>query len=157
MKRSREELEIIPEGWKQEPQMNSLKVETQYKIKKFSRSPVKDLINTFELLSRKTHTNECLDKSGYSDKNKTKTDIPSVRNVIQVKQNIPVGRKKEKLPPAKKVWTRLKSGLFGWKTQTVSKSFLPNNVSKTRQDIPPKIDIFVGGGKRGHQIMKIRK
>ena len=146
-KRSREELEKIPGGWKQEPQMNSLKVETQYEIKKFSRSPVKDLIHTFELLSRKTH--ECPDKSGYSDNNKPKTDIPSVRNVIQVKQNIPVGRKREKLPPAKKVWTKLKSGLFGWKTQTVSKSFLQNNVSETRQDIPPKINIFGGGGQKG--------
>ena len=180
LKRRREQFEIIPEDWKQETKGENLNVETYTTITQFSRSPVKDLIQTFELLSRKNL--EGPDKSGCSGKNKT--DIPAVRTDVQetrVKQNIPVGRKEEKLLPAKKVWTKLKSGLFGWSTvgrakkqstgtnsrtpgklkvaQTVSKSCLPNNVSETRQKIPQKIMIFFlgGGGKRGHLLTKKRK
>ena len=130
---------------------NSLYVE-QIKNIKLRKSPVKDLIHTFELMARKNleeHSTKIEDKPA---------DLKTCTQ--EVKPIIPVGRT-EKLPPAKKVWTKLKSGLFGWKLiaqpTKPSKGFKPstsgkvgtvkmgsqmNKTSETRQIKPPKILFF---------------
>ena len=102
----------------------------------------------------------------------TQTDIQSVKTgpkmkETKVKQDIPIGRK-EKPPPAKKVWTKLKSGLFGWSTvgraekpspgiksrtpgklaKTVHHDLM-NNMSKTRQIIPPSTSVL---NSEGHEV-----
>ena len=109
------------------------------------------------------------------------TDIPTVKTgkfeEQNVKPNIPIGGK-DKPPPARKVWTQLKSGLFGWKTLarptipssgnkprktgtsaktvTVFENSHVNKISKTRQYLPPKL-IFLWGGRRVQYLTKLRK
>ena len=145
---------------------NSLYVE-QIKNIKLRKSPVKDLIHTFELMARKNleeHSTKIEDKPA---------DLKTCTQ--EVKPIIPVGRT-EKLPPAKKVWTKLKSGLFGWKLiaqpTKPSKGFKPstsgkvgtvkmgsqmNKTSETRQIKPPKILFFRGGGRWVQVLVKIGK
>ena len=94
-----------------------------------------------------------------------------------MKPDIPIGGK-SKPPPVKKVLTLLKSGLFGWKTvgrptipsngnkskrpgtsaKTVSvfENSHTNKVSKTQQNIPPKV-IFGGRGAEGSTFNETQK
>ena len=94
------------------------------------------------------------------------TNIPTdLKTKAQEAPIIPVGRI-QKPPPAKKVWTRLKSGLFGWKytaqptipsrgsnSRTPGKSVMKESpkhkISETWRDKPPKTSFFGGGGKVG--------
>ena len=209
MKREREPEVTRPKCWKEIENKVNLNVEPLINIKKFPRSPVKDLIHSFEQLANKN----ILEGNKHSGQNKIviktasfqkipsnkiersnikpavsisnricnnmqlkpecstiptneHTDKPTVKTGgfedKTVKPNIPIGGKQKPLP-ARKVWTRLKSGLFGWKTlarptipssgisaKTVSvfQTSQMNKLSKTRQDSPPKL-IFFGGGGRG--------
>ena len=82
----------------------------------------------------------------------------------------------QKPPPAKKGWTKLRSGLFGWKYTAQptkpSKGFTPrtsgkmgnvvkespkNKTSETWQDKPPEILFFGGGGKMGPSLSEKTK
>ena len=158
LKRGRED--EVPNGRKLFDNKSSLNVEPQSNIR-FQKSPVKDLIATFELLAKNN-----LDEN--SSKNLTKHPPTDLKTVTQEeKPVIPVGRKL-KPPQAKRVWTQLRSGLFGWKSVaqptkpskgniprtsgtrgnivTILKESPANKVSKTRQNEPPKL--FGGWGCR---------
>ena len=172
MKRGREPNDARPKGWKDSTNQVNLNVETGTKIKKFPRSPVKDLINSFELLAKKNlerdknsrqkktagfHKPTSKKNESFSTKpavrNSEKicnkmflkpecsnkptdehTDIPTVKTgkfeEQNVKPNIPIGGK-DKPPPARKVWTQLKSGLFGWKT--LARPTIPSIGNKPRK------------------------
>ena len=217
MKREREPEVTRPKCWKEIENKVNLNVEPLINIKKFPRSPVKDLIHSFEQLANKN----ILEGNKHSGQNKIviktasfqkipsnkiersnikpavsisnricnnmhlkpecstiptneHTDKPTVKTGgfedKTVKPNTPIGGKQKPLP-ARKVWTRLKSGLFGWKTlarptipssgisaKTVSvfQTSQMNKLSKTRQDSPPKL-FFLGGGAEGPLVIKTKK
>ena len=215
MKREREPEDTRPEGRKDMKNKVNLNEEPIFNIKKFPRSPVKDLIYSFEQLTKKnlegsktSSQNKVVTKTAgfqkipstniersntgpaISSSNKIcnnmylkpecsniptneQTDRPTVKpgriKDKVVKQNIPVGGKQKPLP-AKKVWTRLKSGLFGWKTlarPTISPSGEPaktvsviqpsqvNKISKIRQYSPP--ELIFGGEGTGYQLFNKTK
>ena len=198
-KREREPEGSKPEGWKSETV--NLNGEPELNIKKFPKSPVRDLIHSFEQIAKKnlngskpqqvSQVSQRVSQSGITKKTHNMylkpecsnrptdehTDRPTVkpgRNEDKpVNQNIPVGVN-QKLPPTK-VWTRLKSGLFGWKTVARARTLrtsgpatvatVPviqptqvNRNSETRQTLPPKL-IFFWGGERWetNHFTKLRK
>ena len=216
-----EKKETIPEGRKENStETICLRVKADKTITKItaSRSPVKDLIKTFEKLqqsgnhetstqnkikSQVGNNNKLTESFKITSRNETSSNIPSisqpsgnnsagnfsktsrnenfsdnppVRNSQdddnksgQKEQIIPV-KSKPKPTSSRRVWTKLKSGLFGWKysktvsvpskpshgklsniskisTQTRIKNFETNSVTETHQVLPPKT-FFWGGAVR---------
>ena len=95
LKRGREE--EVPDGRRILDNQKSLNVEPN-KNTRLQKSPVKDLINTFELLAKRN-----LDE--HSSKNVTKIPPTDLKTEAQEEEPvIPVGRT-PKPPPAKRVWT----------------------------------------------------
>ena len=103
--------------------MNKISVEkdgSQYVIK----SPVKDLISLFEKnVDCVVEGADCSNVQEYKNVRMGKANIPACGMTKPAEESsVPDGRKVKK-----KVWMRLKSGLFGWKVITVK----PGPVSKT--------------------------
>ena len=163
---------------------------------KSSRSPIKELITNFEKLQQKSRINhktstprEVKSQVGNTKKlaetfiqtsrNESFPDHPSIRNSnvdgksVPRRQAIP-GDGQNKPVSSRKVWAKLKSGLFGWKysksvsvspkpshdkisnipkisTQTKIKNFEAKSVPENLQIIPPKITL---GGRESSKIMK---
>ena len=126
---------------------------------KSSRSPVKDIITTFENFQQ---TTEKVNKTSavignisqlgrvkklaehFIPTSESSPENPAVRN-SQVDGNlnkknrvIPEDRKSKPVPvPSRRIWTRLKSGLFGWK-----QSHQVNISSKPSYEKPKQQNIF---------------
>ena len=161
-----------------------------------SRSPVKEIITNFEnihlegnknihetstlLLKTKTGNVKKLAET-FSDTSRNESSSskhPAMRNIqldekqAQKKPIIPEEARK-KPPSSKRVWTRLKSGLFGWKkissvsvptkpsygkttskisTHFRSENFEVKSVDKKSCNIPPKISL--GGGESSENQLK---
>ena len=147
-----------------------------------SRSPVKDLISTFENIqnvktdnhetsihtdrkSKPGNVKKLAETFNSSSRNESSSDHPASRNIqldgeqVPRKQFIP-GKAKDKPPSSRRVWTRLKSGLFGWKkitsvsvparpsqgktllsTHNKSKNFEVKSVAQNSENTPPKISV----------------
>ena len=154
---------------------------------KSSRSPVKDIITSFENFQQninKNHKTSTVigNKSqlgrvkklaeNFIQTSESSPDNPAIRNsqvdgiATKKKKVIPEdGRKKP--VPSRRVWTKLKSGLFGWKqskpvsdssrtsydiskipkifTHMQPKNFKEESVSENSEIVPPKI-LFGGVG-----------
>ena len=203
MKREREPENTRPEGWKENEDKVSLNVEPRMNIKKFPRSPVKDIIHSFEQLASKnilegnklSSQDKMIKTADFQKLPSNKIERSNIKPAVSipnknyndmhlkpecstlttnehsdkttvktggfedeaVKPKIPIGGKQKPLP-ARKVWTRLKSGLFGWKTlarPTISSSGNSASVGSPKfsheQNIQnsakfaPKIIFFWGG------------
>ena len=192
-----EEKETIPEGRNIIPKEKiCLKVPDKAEINIItigsSRSPVKELINNFENFKQSQDTHETskskdekiqtwkvkklAESFSQTSGNESSSEHPAIRNSQVDGKQVPgnqVNPRDALIKPAssRKVWTKLRSGLFGWKytksvsvppkpshgktskifTQNKPNNFEVRSVAQNSEILPPKITL---GGRESSKIMK---